>query len=133
MVLELGTNHFGEIAYTAKIAQPDLAIMTNIGDSHLEFLKDRKGVLNEKKALFDETIKRDGKIFINRDDVLLRGLYRAYKNRKTFSIVITSYSIHYTKLYDMYFAECLSNLQKNHLQLPLLSRCYGSPGHIYHR
>jgi UDP-N-acetylmuramoyl-tripeptide--D-alanyl-D-alanine ligase len=86
LVLELGTNHFGEIAYTAKIAEPDLALITNIGDSHLEFLKDRKGVLNEKKALFDETIKKDGKIFINRDDALLQGLYRAYKNRKTFSM-----------------------------------------------
>lgn len=86
LVLELGTNHFGEITYTANIADPDLAIMTNVGDSHLEFLKDRKGVLNEKKALLDAAVKRNGKIFINKDDVLLQGLYRAYKNRITFSM-----------------------------------------------
>ncbi len=43
LVAELGTNHFGEIEYSAKILQPDLALITNIGDSHLEYLKNRKG------------------------------------------------------------------------------------------
>ena len=43
LVAELGTNHFGEIKYTADIAQPDYALITNVGNSHLEFLKNKKG------------------------------------------------------------------------------------------
>lgn len=86
LVLELGTNHFGEIKYTADIAQPNLALITNIGDSHLEFLKDRKGVLQEKSALFDSAIKNKGTIFINNDDTLLVATRKKYKKRITFGL-----------------------------------------------
>ena len=82
LVAEVGTNHFGEIPYSADILQPDYALITNIGDSHLEFLKNRKGVLKEKASLFDVTIKRDGKIFINYDDPLLRH-FKVNKKQKT--------------------------------------------------
>ncbi|MCC6549794.1 MAG: UDP-N-acetylmuramoyl-tripeptide--D-alanyl-D-alanine ligase [Ignavibacteriaceae bacterium] len=85
LVLELGTNHFGEIEYTASIAQPDLALITVIGDSHLEYLKNRKGVLKEKEAIFKYAAARGGKVFINLDDTLLRGLIKKYKNAITFS------------------------------------------------
>ena len=86
LVAELGTNHFGEIPYTAPIAFPDYAVITNIGDSHLEFLKNRKGVLKEKSALFIETIKNKGKIFINNDDPLLKEYGKKNKNKITYGI-----------------------------------------------
>lgn len=85
LVLELGTNHFGEIDYTASIAQPDLALITVIGDSHLEYLKNRKGVLKEKEALFRYTAARGGQVFLNLDDLLLSGLLKKYKDAVTFS------------------------------------------------
>lgn len=50
-ILELGTNHFGEISYLGKITTPEIAIITNIGASHLEFLKDLDGVFKEKKNI----------------------------------------------------------------------------------
>lgn len=71
IVLEVGTNHPGEIEYSAKIAQPDYSFITMIGESHLEFLKDLNGVLEEKYALYKETIKHIGAIFVNIDDELL--------------------------------------------------------------
>lgn len=71
LVIEHGTNHFGEIFYTSVIAQPDAALITNIGNSHTEFLKSKRGVLKEKKSLFDITYKRNGKVFINTDDAYL--------------------------------------------------------------
>jgi len=86
LVAELGTNHFGEIAYTATIALPDLSLITNIGDSHLEFLKNRKGVFKEKSFLFNETIKRGGKVIINNDDPILRKYSNAIKNKVTYAL-----------------------------------------------
>jgi UDP-N-acetylmuramoyl-tripeptide--D-alanyl-D-alanine ligase len=80
LVAELGTNHFGEIEYSAKILQPDLALITNIGDSHLEYLKNTKGVLKEKIALFDEAQNNKGKVFINYDDPLLKNLNKKFSN-----------------------------------------------------
>ena len=81
LVLELGTNHFGEIEYTSGIAKPGYALITNIGDSHLEFLKDRKGVYREKEALFRITAEQNGFLFINHDDGLLKNTFKDYKNK----------------------------------------------------
>jgi len=72
LVAELGTNHFGEIKYTADIIRPDYALITNIADSHLEFFKDRKGVLKEKWELAEITEAGNGLVFINNDDNLLK-------------------------------------------------------------
>ncbi len=84
LVAECGTNHFGEIAYTANILQPDYALITNIGDSHLEYLKNRKGVLKEKSALFEVTSKRKGKLFINTDDELINEYSKKLRNKIKF-------------------------------------------------
>jgi len=81
LVLELGTNHFGEIKYTSDVAKPGYALITNIGDSHLEFFKDRKGVYKEKEALFRITAERNGFLFINHDDSLLKNAFKNYKNK----------------------------------------------------
>ena len=72
LVAELGTNHFGEIPYTAEILSPDYALITNIGDSHLEYLKNRNGVWKEKSALFKSTIENGGKVFLNYDDPIIK-------------------------------------------------------------
>lgn len=86
LIAELGTNHFGEIEYTAKIVSPDFGLITNIGDSHLEYLKDRKGVLQEKSALFKYCLFNNGKIFINNDDELLKEYGSKLKNKITFAL-----------------------------------------------
>lgn len=84
IVLEHGTNHFNEIFYTAKIAEPDYGLITNIGNSHLEYLINKQGVFNEKKSLLDEVIENEGIIFINDEDKYLRTYNKNYKRRITF-------------------------------------------------
>ena len=70
-VLELGSNHFGEIAYLTKICQPNIGIITNIGPSHLEYLRDLSGVLKEKYKMV-ENLEKPYIAILNRDDDLLR-------------------------------------------------------------
>ena len=84
LVAELGTNHFGEIPYTAKILSPDCALITNIGNSHLEFLKTKNGVWEEKSFLFDETIRNNGKVFLNYDDPIIKERHSKNSNKITF-------------------------------------------------
>lgn len=52
-VVEIGTNHPGEVAALRAIVEPDLAVVTSIGEEHLEGLGDLAGVLREECAVFD--------------------------------------------------------------------------------
>jgi UDP-N-acetylmuramoyl-tripeptide--D-alanyl-D-alanine ligase len=72
-VLELGSNHFGEISQLAKICRPNTCVITNIGSSHLKFFKDLNGVFREKTSLLENLISP--KIaFLNGDCSFLRNL-----------------------------------------------------------
>ncbi|MBK7981481.1 MAG: UDP-N-acetylmuramoyl-tripeptide--D-alanyl-D-alanine ligase [Ignavibacteriae bacterium] len=83
MVLEHGTNHFGEIEFTAKIAQPDYGLITNIGSSHLQYLISAEKVYEEKTKLFDY-VKSNGNVFINADDKFLKNQIKVRKNSITY-------------------------------------------------
>ena len=52
-VVEMGISEFGEMHRIAKVAKPDICVMTNIGQCHLENLIDRDGVLRAKSEIFD--------------------------------------------------------------------------------
>jgi UDP-N-acetylmuramoyl-tripeptide--D-alanyl-D-alanine ligase len=56
-ILELGSNHPGEIAVLAELVEPGMSIITNINASHLEGLGDLDGVFREKISLFEGTKK----------------------------------------------------------------------------
>lgn len=72
-VLEMGMNHFGEIEYLTRIARPDLAVITNIGDAHIENLGSRENILKAKSEIFLH-MKPDALAILNGDDELLRTL-----------------------------------------------------------
>jgi len=70
-VLEIGTNHFGEVEYLARICRPNIGIITNIGPSHLEHFGSLKGVFREKYALV-ENLSDPRLVILNRDDAFLK-------------------------------------------------------------
>jgi len=72
-VLELGTNHFGEIGYLSKICAPNVGVITNIGPSHLEFLHSLAGVFKEKHSLF-RYLQSPYLGLVNADDRILKKL-----------------------------------------------------------
>ena len=69
-VLEMGTGHPGEIPEMCDIVHPDIAVITNIGTSHIEFFGSKEAIRQEKCALFHAT-KPSGTVVINADDDLL--------------------------------------------------------------
>lgn len=70
-VLEMGINHFGEMHRLSKVAKPDVCVITNIGQCHLEFLKSREGILAAKTEIFDY-MAENGAVCINGDDDMLQ-------------------------------------------------------------
>ncbi len=66
-VFELGTNQFGEIRVLSEIVEPNHALITLVGDTHLEFLQDREGVAREKLDLFRH-LEAGATIYKNMDD-----------------------------------------------------------------
>src|SRR5881398_3053322 len=66
-VWEIGMNHPGEIAALAQLAAPDVAIITNIGVAHIEFMGSREKIAEEKGALA-EAVGANGKVILNADD-----------------------------------------------------------------
>lgn len=70
-VLEMGINHFGEMSRLTKIVKPDICVMTNIGQCHLEFLGSREGILKAKSEIF-ESMNNNGSVCVNGDDDMLQ-------------------------------------------------------------
>ena len=71
-VLEMGMSNRGEIEYLSRIAEPDIAIVTNIGSSHMEYLGSRENICRAKLEIV-KGLKADGMILLNGDEPLLRG------------------------------------------------------------
>ena len=72
-VLEMGMNHFREMAYLSSIAKPDISAIVNIGSMHIEFLGSMEGVRQAKLEIL-EGMAPDGKLLLNGDDAMLRNL-----------------------------------------------------------
>lgn len=76
-VLEMGINHFGEMSRLTQMAKPDVCVMTNIGQCHLEFLGSREGILKAKSEIF-ECSNPDGLVVLNGDDDMLHTISRVH-------------------------------------------------------
>lgn len=78
MVLEMGMSNLGHIHNLSLIAKPDISVITNIYDSHIEFLGTRENILKAKLEIIDGM--DSGKLIINNDNDLLNNLKLSNKN-----------------------------------------------------
>jgi UDP-N-acetylmuramoyl-tripeptide--D-alanyl-D-alanine ligase len=74
-VIEIGTNHPGEVEMLCHLAEPDLGVVTSIGKEHLEGLGSLEAILHEETALYRWLNERGGQAFANRDnDLIMKGI-----------------------------------------------------------
>ena len=80
-IIELGTDNFGDIALTSPMVRPDIAMITNIGDSHLHNLKSRSGILKAKLEIL-EGMTDSGTFIYNLDDPTMNKEVPSYDIRQ---------------------------------------------------
>ena len=82
-VVELGMDHAGEIDYLGRLVEPDIAVITNIGDAHIEHFGSREGIFKAKCEILPH-LKQDGLAVLNGDDPLLSTLRDTLPQRTVF-------------------------------------------------
>ena len=76
-VLEMGMNHPGEISRMSRTARPDVAVITNVGTAHLEYLGSREGILRAKMEITDGMTRGAGTLILSGDNDMLRTVSRS--------------------------------------------------------
>lgn len=82
-VIEIGMNHAGEIRELAAIARPDVAVVTNVGSAHIEFLGSMEAIALAKRELV-ESLRPDGIAVLNGDDERVRAFAEVHPGRTVF-------------------------------------------------
>ena len=78
-IFEVGMSRSGEIKRLSKLIKPHLAVITNIGEAHLENFKNIRGIAKAKSEII-ENIQAGGTIVLNRDDKFFKFLFKKAKN-----------------------------------------------------
>jgi len=95
VILEMGMNHAGEIDLLGSIAKPNMSVITNIGDAHIEHLGSRENIAHAKGELLPHT-DENGCVFLNAEMDFLPLLQQKYKGEtvlygKNGSLSLTSF------------------------------------------
>ena len=127
-VIEMGANHFGEISYLTHIVKPNVAVITNAAEAHLEGFGDVAGVCKAKGEIF-QGLPQDGVVILNADDAHVTDweeMIAAKKNAEGRKPRILKFSL--SKSVDIYAEEIAPNASqfilvtpqgKTHIHLPL--------------
>jgi UDP-N-acetylmuramoyl-tripeptide--D-alanyl-D-alanine ligase len=88
-VIELGSNHPGEIRALTEIVCPEIAVITSVGNAHIEFFKNLKGTADEKSDIFRPTVNYFGEKFIPAAAIPLNAPHFNILKQKTDAQVVT--------------------------------------------
>lgn len=91
LLLEFGMNHKDEISYLSKITNPNISAITNIGSSHIGYLKSKENILKAKLEVLDGMEEKI--LFVNGDDELLKKVKNTYKSGFNKENNLTGYDI----------------------------------------
>lgn len=94
-VIEMGMSHFGEIDRLSRTCRPNIAVITNIGWSHVENLGSREGILKAKLEILNGT-EPGAPLIINGDDDMLYPLKDTITDRKVITCGIVNGKCEYT-------------------------------------
>ncbi|HVA97636.1 MAG TPA: UDP-N-acetylmuramoyl-tripeptide--D-alanyl-D-alanine ligase [Bacteroidia bacterium] len=78
-IIEMGANHQNEIEVLCRIAEPNFGMITNIGKAHLEGFGGYEGVVKTKNELYQFIKEKNGFLFVNEDNQLLKKLSEGIK------------------------------------------------------
>ena len=98
-VLELGMSHAGEIAWLAKIAKPNIALITNIGEAHIQNFNSKDDIAEAKKELLNNSYELETCV-LPRDDEYYQFLAKDLKNLKKVTFGFTKEATISCKLID---------------------------------
>jgi UDP-N-acetylmuramoyl-tripeptide--D-alanyl-D-alanine ligase len=95
-VIEMGTNHPGEVATLCEIAEPTHGLITNIMREHMEFFGTIENVARAEGELFDWLAQSDGAAFVNVDEPLIISAAAKLKKRCRYGFTNTFIEVHGT-------------------------------------
>jgi UDP-N-acetylmuramoyl-tripeptide--D-alanyl-D-alanine ligase len=130
-VIEMGMSGFNEISRLSSIVNPDIAIITNIGLSHIEKLGSRQNILKAKMEIL-EHLNKDGLVILNGDDKLLYGLKDLLKFRTVYygmedGLDYQAYNVNTAGENGTYFEITIGNCDyKVHVPVPGIHNVYNA-------
>ncbi len=92
-IFEIGGNDFGEIGAMSEVAKPDAVLITNVGDDHLEFFRDRRGAFKANWEMVESLEEEAGTWFVNLEDPILRRAHEQTQGQNDVNFEAITYSI----------------------------------------
>lgn len=96
-ILEMGMSSFGEIEFLSNLARPDVAIITNIGESHMQYLGSREGIAKAKLEILSGLQKKGLFIYYGDEPLLTSQVESLAINKQSFGLS-TNHSIYCTSI-----------------------------------
>jgi len=127
LVVEMGMRGLGEIKTLTNFIPPDLAVITNIGEAHIGLLGSKDNIFKAKSELL-QSLDKDGKAIINRDDPYYFKMLEIVKDKKVYTFGIENRSdimarnIRMVSDKGMRFSLEVQNSKSREIYFPLLGR-----------